>query len=254
MDKNEIVVNIKDRKVRILIDTGASRSVISDTFAKSLKIPINRNEQSSPVKLMVADGRFVAPLGLIDLTLKVNGLNLPWSFLVLPNLAQRLIIGMDFLEANRACIDIKNKFITFFDGLTAAELQTAGQQSAKEYALLSSEISLPPATESIVQVKVPSSLHDKTIMCEPLTFARGQKYIVARSIVKPDNGYTVCKILNPTNRAICLNKNKPIATLEMVLPETVATLEKQSNVAGMVGNEVQLDLRAVRWSPADDRT
>lgn len=52
---------------------------------------------------------------------------MPCEVLVLPHIGHSLILGMDFLEANKAQVDFANRVVTFFNNLTAVNDSTSHQ-------------------------------------------------------------------------------------------------------------------------------
>jgi len=125
MTRNTISVEIKKQTFQVLLDSGASSSVISYAVLKRLQIPVQTLHYDAIINVHVADGRSVAVIGKAELCVKINGLSMPCKFLILPHIGYSLILGLDFLAANKAQIDFANCVVTFFDNLTAANLSTS---------------------------------------------------------------------------------------------------------------------------------
>ncbi|GFU96754.1 transposon Ty3-I Gag-Pol polyprotein [Trichonephila clavipes] len=91
------------KPIRALVDSGASFSVISDNYRRFLKKVLFADAKS--VKLKVADGNFVRPIGKCVLRVRINNRELPFEFIVLSHCSHDVILGWDFLEASQAVID-----------------------------------------------------------------------------------------------------------------------------------------------------
>lgn len=225
MQRNTVTIQIKNRTVQALVDSGASRSVASAEFIAKLQIPHKHLEPGEPSSMFVADGRSVSVLGKAEMTIKVNGLCMPCEALILPNIGYSVILGLDFLEANRAQVDFANRVITFFNDLTTAHLSTSYQRHAPHAVRTLHPTVLPPLTETIVPITLQSNnLSSGDAILEPLPVTRGQKFLCARSTIDLSQTTAVCKILNPTNQVIWLPRNKVLATVEPICPQTLAVL------------------------------
>ncbi len=156
--------------------------------------------------------------------MKINGLSMPCEFLILPHIGYSLILGLDFLAANKAQIDFANGVVTFFDNLTAANLSTSHQSRLINSVCTLQTTILPPFSESIVPVLLPPRHISYTSLCEPLPITRGQKFICARTAIDSSTATAACKILNPTNQVIWLPRHRALATLEPIYPHTLAVL------------------------------
>lgn len=77
------MIKIKNKTVKVLIDTGASRSICSENFLHELGLKYEIGMEGIPKNLIVADGRFIPVKRKIGITIKVNGLYMPFEFLIL---------------------------------------------------------------------------------------------------------------------------------------------------------------------------
>ncbi|UYV69914.1 hypothetical protein LAZ67_7001174 [Cordylochernes scorpioides] len=145
LDDNYMWVSINGRHVEALIDTGASYSVVSSNFRKTMKAIMF---ESPNITLRVANNRFVAPLGKCRLRVEINGLQRIFEFLVLPNCSHDAILGWDFLESSKAVIDCGHSEISFPETLNE-------DQSAAQLHLASDDI-IPPKCTKRVLTRTPS--------------------------------------------------------------------------------------------------
>src|SRR6188768_2684377 len=98
MSMNVIEIRIYNVFVSALLDTGASVSVVSEQLIKHLDIPIKPIRKSESKLLTTADGKPINVLGKVLLSIKIRGLTIPFEFLVTRNLAENIILGIDFLQ------------------------------------------------------------------------------------------------------------------------------------------------------------
>lgn len=103
MTGNHLEVIIDNKSVRALVDSGASFSVISDQYRRSLKKVMFSDVKN--VMLKVANGSFVRPMGKCLLRVTINSRELLFEFIVLQHCSHDIILGWDFLEASQAVID-----------------------------------------------------------------------------------------------------------------------------------------------------
>ena len=93
-----IRVQIDYRYVDVLLDSGASYSVVNWNFAKQRNfqiIPLNANDISF---LIAAGGHQISVLGKTKLTLHIGRETITHTFLIVKNLTSAIICGMDCIE------------------------------------------------------------------------------------------------------------------------------------------------------------
>src|SRR6218665_3649816 len=222
--RNTIAVQINKHNFQALLDSGETTSALSAEMVARLKIPFTKLQPDETINVFVADGRSVDVLGRTELCVKINGLSMPCEFLVLPHLGHSVILGLDFLEANKAQVDFSNKVVTFFNNLTAANLSTSHIGRRSNLVRTLQATILPPLSETMVPIWLPSRHSRDQSLCEPLPITRGQKFICARSAIDSSKTIAACKLLNPTNEVIWLPRYKALATLEPIYPDTLAVL------------------------------
>src|SRR5688572_21785271 len=88
---NVIEVQIFNKFVQSLIDTGSCRSVASEQLVKTLGVKITKNQTNSKF-LTTADGSPLQVLGVASLTVRIYDLAIPFEFLVVAKLNQELIL------------------------------------------------------------------------------------------------------------------------------------------------------------------
>ncbi|KAL9953506.1 hypothetical protein ACROYT_G040931 [Oculina patagonica] len=108
------VGKIAGQAVQLLVDTGACVSAIDKQFFTKIygQFPPKMSDCSLS-SIQAVGGGTVQVLGKITVPLQLNGCKYPCDFHVMQNLTCDAILGRDFLQANKALIDLDNSSITF---------------------------------------------------------------------------------------------------------------------------------------------
>jgi len=221
-NSNLIKIETQNTTVLALIDTGASRSCVSQRWLSHLgsgirPSPLGPTESNT---MYAADGREVKIDSKVSLDIKIKGLCIQYEFLVVRSLTQNIIFGMDFLNATQAQINCATNTVTFYDDLLAVPFLT-NIRTARNVVRVSKHCVLPPMSETVVPAYSTNStfngrsVHD-CFLLEALPAQEDRPFLVARSINVPRDSKLVCRVLNPTNDVVHLRKRQPIAQLEMI--------------------------------------
>ncbi|GET66741.1 retroviral-like aspartic protease 1 [Rhizophagus irregularis DAOM 181602=DAOM 197198] len=105
--RSEVI--IKGKLVSIIIDSGASVSLISDRLRKELNIPII---EKSDIRFIMANGTRVASKGKIEITIEINE-NTKMKIImdVIESVEKELILGNDVLREKKGIIDYNEKIL-----------------------------------------------------------------------------------------------------------------------------------------------
>ena len=126
-----------------------------------------------------------------------------YEFYVLEKLSQNVILGLDFLESNGAAMDLKTRTISFFDTVVMNYKPEANEES--QLCLVSNAASHHCRKQSSrCRCSEPFSGIGLIGPGKGKWIITRRNYGVARFLVKPENGKTVCRILNPTKETIRL--------------------------------------------------
>ena len=85
-----------------LIDTGATRSCISEKYYQSL--PLTKIQFIQNISVRSATGSNLSPLGLINCSFELGKVKFNSDFIVCKNLTRPLILGRDFLIWNHVTV------------------------------------------------------------------------------------------------------------------------------------------------------
>ena len=212
------------REVEALIDTGACRSVLSRTFSNFIQAEIRPLKPTDLPILVSADGYSLRVVGTTTVDVDLSSGCMCYEFYVLEELSQNVILGLDFLESNGAAMDFKTRTISFFDTVVMNYKPEANEESQL---CLVSNCCLPPLSETIVPVRCRSHFQGIGLIgpWEGEKDHHEEAFGVARLLVEPENGKTVCRILNPTKGTIRLQAGRNVAIIEAVDPDLGITSE-----------------------------
>ena len=124
-------INIANRTVNTLFDTGASKSVMSaDTF-KILKLDDKELDTKNIPNVVGANGTSLGAIGKISCEVKIGSEKCKQTFLVCQNLKRNLILGVDFAQKNAAGVHWMkhNSFILTINGSKVAETRELYQNA-----------------------------------------------------------------------------------------------------------------------------
>ena len=148
---------VNKHKVKILVDTGATKTFINNRI---LHYIITRNtilKQSH--SFLLADG--VAPfhvLGLVNLSIEFNSFRTTITAHVAQELCTDMIIGMDFINKYNMNINVKKQIVTFESNNQRAVLSIVHPTNSIKIPVVSSNtVILPPRSTRNISVSIPIS-------------------------------------------------------------------------------------------------
>ena len=224
MDSNKIQIKINTKFITALIDSGARLSVLRATLLPRLKLHPSALGHDDPTFLVGANGSRIPVLGKILLPVKLQGLLVPFEFLVAETLTHELLLGHDFLTETKALINYADSSITFYDNMVELKLIN---NTRNIIALVESDCELKPESESLIPVRLTQNISGTDLLLEALPMRENQRFLVAKSLAPIVHGQTFCQVMNPTNQIIYLRNNLPIAFISQIdvssLPPTNPT-------------------------------
>ena len=112
-----------------MVDSGAMRSVISEKYFKSLRIPYSAIRLPDSAEMVTANHSTMQQVGVIDLSISIQGSTMYYSFVILRDLEFKVILGLDFLNDSQASLDFSRQTLTLYDSLVIAALTKQTDQS-----------------------------------------------------------------------------------------------------------------------------
>ena len=133
-----------------LIDTGATKSCMSESYCKTLQLDSLHSVVNTHVKS--ATGSNLSPLGIVNCPLKLGNTTFVNDFIVCQNLTRPLILGKDFLMKNHITVRYaeNGKCILKFQ---QEEMVAALDITNAPHLETSTTVCLPGRTLAVIQVK-----------------------------------------------------------------------------------------------------
>jgi hypothetical protein len=102
--KKEIMVagSARERKCEVLFDTGASACFVQEDVATELGQVV---KAPFPLAFKLGNNTVMKAESTIDLFVDMKGHNLPFYFLVVPELPYEVIVGADFMQKWKIKVD-----------------------------------------------------------------------------------------------------------------------------------------------------
>jgi predicted aspartyl protease len=97
----KLIGTVGTKTLNALMDTGASRCYIRSNEASQIAPP---SKIPTPVSLRLGKGETKVS-EMMNSLVELDGYSLPWSFIVVPELTEELIIGADFFQIWKIKLD-----------------------------------------------------------------------------------------------------------------------------------------------------
>ena len=227
--------SVENEQVKLLVDTGAAISVISESFFNSalrmhysLQTPRNGLES-----IQTANGATVAVKGFVTFPLTIGNEHYECQASVVSGLAYNVVLGRDFLHKTHAVIDVPGHIVTFKNDNTVSFITGNTPPLLCSVAVFSSFV-IEPRSEAIIPVQLLQS-HSSSVAGlvegnEKLTSR--YRLLPAASISCPTSeGNVSFRLLNPSDEPVLLHKGTVIGTFSELLHTDIVPLK--SSVSAM---------------------
>ena len=236
-------INIANKEVFTLFDTGASRSVMSGETFRKLKLDNKDLDTKNLLTVVEANSTSLGAIGRINCEIEIGRKRFKQTFLVCENLTRSLILGVGFAKQHAAGVHWTkhNSFVLTIDGETVAETKELHNKAAVS---LKKRTKLPLRSCAVVDVDINTTSTDKV---QPVP----DEYCIASNLnmymynlfadlsEKTKDSVTPFIIVNLSNDQY----------LEFSENHVVAFTEKD-NMEGEVFEIEQVDITPRNWIPA----
>ena len=217
-----------------LVDTGAAISTLSSEFYQKIAHLTNDvSGQLSIDKVQTANAQPLLIQKLVCVTLCLNDRNYLLTAHVVPGLCFPVILGRDFLQCNRAVIDVGHWTVTFNTNHTVPFLVENWDKSSNAttslVAYLDTTIVLSPHSESHVQARCSPELacQQNTSFFEPRNCLPDRFGIAgaAALVAIPLDGRFPVRIVNPTDDPVILHQYTKVGSLSPISDDDYVVIE-----------------------------
>ena len=235
--RNTITVNIHNRNLQVLVDSGASVSCLSKiTFDKFCKTNQLKPKISKLSNVVGVGGERHSVFGEVDCPVNIDGLIVHQKFVIVENLHHEVILGLNFMVQNHVKIDFHNRLLSVGEDAVTVSLLC---DSRFGYARPSKRVTVASNSEVIVPVRVSGVNKNDTILLEPATNLHEIMLASARTLVKTKNRGANLRIINPTDKAISISPRVVLATVSPIDSAEIYPLcsNKQSKIVSNINTD-----------------
>ena len=205
---------IMKQNTRLLVDTGAAISVISDQFYKDvLRFDVSLRNSNSIDNIKTADGHTTPVIGFVQFIIAIGDQNYNCGAYVVPNLAYQVVLGRDFLHKNGAVINVPSETVTFTPDNTVAFAGDSNNLLVVDVCVASTYV-IEGRCEAILPACLSKPIdHVVGLIDANETLITKYKLLAASTLSVPDNDYRVnFRLINPNNEPVLIHKGTPIGT------------------------------------------
>uniref|UniRef100_A0A6G5A9B9 Putative tick transposon n=1 Tax=Rhipicephalus microplus TaxID=6941 RepID=A0A6G5A9B9_RHIMP len=196
-------------ELNALVDTGADYSVISQKMVKKLNKVVT---QWSGSQIRTAGGHIITPLGRCTARLEIRGFIYVADFIVLPECSRELIIGMDFLRANGAVINLRRSSVSFSTE-RAIPVEESEERRLTALRVVHDDVTVPPRCSIMVLVENDALYNREGIADTNVGLFLNKGVCVARGLVHLTNGRADVLLTNFSNELQHIAQGTAIAYL-----------------------------------------
>ncbi len=202
-------LRIQGQHNNLLVDTGATRSVIDWGFAKTLGTPIIRLRPGEAPRMLSATKTPLQLMGKCLIDLETDRNKIQQSFLVVRNLSINCLVGLDFVK-NFSVLPNYEQGRVFIRGL--GDLDFVKKKDFLGVVRLAQGVHLPPREISSVNVILPRRTTASSGDLRQLSLPLKGVEILGFDIDYPGT-QTRIKLQNNNNTVFTLRKHGPVAVL-----------------------------------------
>uniref|UniRef100_A0A8W8NMP2 CCHC-type domain-containing protein n=1 Tax=Magallana gigas TaxID=29159 RepID=A0A8W8NMP2_MAGGI len=238
---------VNDLKTKLLIDTGASLTLLSKRIYD--KLPDKPVLEESRQVITSASGSRLCQYGKADFVIKI-GRSRETVKLMVADISVDGILGLDFLRACKGDINFEQSSLK----LNNEECRFSWEGTLGCYRVTADkDVCLPPRSEVVIQAKVPGEntfgSADYLVEAEP-KFLESGRALVGRTLVKGHNIVPVC-LMNITESVQQIHGGTLIAKMTAVEEQNASAGEAENSAKGLRSDLRELfDMCKLNLSPA----
>lgn len=217
---------VEGTDMHILLDTGSSISCISESVRMSLPSLNRRPLKKNLILSKSVTGHSLDTLGTVNIALQLGSLNLQHEVQVIRNVGQTILLGWDFLQQHNAVLDL-GIGICRLHSHNLPLLCTTELIPGSCSALVAECTTVPPYCEMHCAVKlIPPTAN----LCTPAEYnGLLEPYqmdldgiAVARTLARVNEGFTVARVMNPTNSPIVLQPGMQLGQFTPITDDDIS--------------------------------
>ena len=229
---NSLYVNVFDEQIRCIVDTGAEISAIDSVMFDRLRaLGELKLEKNTVMSLKGVGGAPLAIQGITWIPIRIGESIFKHPFYVLKDISFEMIIGIDFLNTQKAILNFRDKAMYIRN--EKVRLSDTSVLFPVLSVVCKETVELPPLAQTLIQTKLSCSKRElesatDLAMIEPdQDFAVRKQLLGAKALVKVSE--TVPMIfLNVTNKKVKLYKGTVLGKATQISSSApIAVLAKE---------------------------
>ncbi|CAF4518486.1 unnamed protein product, partial [Rotaria magnacalcarata] len=197
LHSSSIKVPVNNLITKVLVDTGATLSLIQEQTLKRMKH--SPMISCSLKEVHTANSGFISLLGLVNLTVKINHIMTTVDAYVTHDLVCPMILGRDWIQKHHVNVDFSTNRIYIHDGNTSVPLLPVSCIEPLAMSLQNS-IVIPPFHEKFISGCVPIKSLQNVIFTPNLALQRSKLVMIPHSVLHIRNYRGIISIKNNTQR------------------------------------------------------
>jgi hypothetical protein len=146
-------------------------------------------------------------IATIDTGIKINGLKIPVTFRVIPDLLYDIILGEQFLQQTEAVLDFGTNTLSLYRGFMSVPMIKANNLTTVKTRVA---VTIHPFSQALFQVGSTSPVKPGDYMIEGQLQSRTGNLWIGRTLVNPAMAKMYCCALNITHKSLKFRTGSPM--------------------------------------------
>jgi transposase InsO family protein len=239
-----IKIHVNDKPTETIIDTGSAISIINLNFLKTMQhnkfVYQNRTcrtANSTPLNI----------IGYIELTIKIKHIETFVVAYVATNLITSILLGNDWIDTNHVHLFGDQKYLTLPDQYGhLTRISYMKPQCLNYPALLIDQITLPPRSQTLVEIKSQIT-NANNLIFEPNGNHHAKFIFMPHTLLNIYDNKTKVLLINAENRQQTLSKNTRIGTISRDITLSIYATSNQMETDSFTNGNRQCSSKSLQY-------
>ena len=240
LTQNKVHARVGECDVKALIDTGASITVASSRFLSKTSYRETTLDPPRHRRIKGVSGHMLEVLGVLEIPIELGQNSFKQEVHVIKDLHHSLIIGLDFIMANKLHLDFETNTLhaktnTDIPLIHPIEVNAGLARADKQF-------TIPKRSETLIKVQLSRCKDGQSVYLNPLpSLTLSQQLIAAKCLVTVHKRRAVIKVLNPTYSDVIVRDRQVLATIEEIYPDQVIPFSNSHDEESVEVNAIKPD-------------
>eukprot|EP00795_Rhopilema_esculentum_P003980 gene3980-18300_t len=222
---------VEKQNFKLLVDTGAAVTVISDKFYNAvLRVAYRVRQQESLNSVKTADGKEAPVIGAVLFPILVGSVSYQCHAFVVAGLAYKIVLGRDFFHEYGAVIDVRQQFVDF-SGKNKINFASGEYPPLISDVRVSKTFVIDAQSELVIQARLEKFATSYVVgLIEAVPKLSDCYHLYgACSLSSPnENGKVTFRLLNPSDTPVILYKGSTVGRFHQITsPDDIISLESK---------------------------